>query len=46
MLTKMMSISGQDRWVKMVSPGAGGDKLTALACLMTKKVNKVEELTT
>jgi hypothetical protein len=38
----MMSFRGQASWAKMMSPGG---KLTALACHPTKRVNKVEELT-
>ncbi len=37
-----MSFRGQVSWAKMTSPG---DKLTALACRPTKKVNKAEEVT-
>ncbi len=42
MLTKMTSFIGQVSWAKMTSPGG---KLTALACHLTKKVNKPEEQT-
>jgi len=38
----MTSFRGQAIWAKMTSPG---DKLTALACHPTKKVNKAKELT-
>jgi hypothetical protein len=38
----MMSFRGQASWAKMTSPWG---KLTALACHLTKKVNKAEELT-
>jgi hypothetical protein len=38
----MTSFRGQASWVKMTSPEG---KLTALACHLTKKVNKAEELT-
>jgi hypothetical protein len=36
---KMMSFRGQANWTKMTSPGG---KLRALACHLTKKVNKAE----
>jgi len=36
-----MSLRGQARWAKMMSPGG---ELTALACYLTKKVKKAEEL--
>ncbi len=38
----MMSFRGQDSWGKMMSPGG---KLAVLAYYLTKKVNKVEEVT-
>jgi len=38
----MTSFIGQVRWAKMTSPGG---KLTALACHLTKKVNKPKEQT-
>jgi copper(I)-binding protein len=41
-LTKNDIIQVQASWAKMTSPG---DKLKALACQLTKKVNKAEELT-
>jgi hypothetical protein len=41
-LTKNDIIQGQASWNKMTSPGG---KLIALACQLTKKVNKAEELT-
>jgi hypothetical protein len=37
-----MSFMGQASWAKMVLPG---DKLIAVACHLTKRVNKAEELT-
>jgi hypothetical protein len=37
----MMSFRGQATWARMTSPGG---KLTVLAYLPTKKVNKTEEL--
>ncbi len=37
----MMSFRGQASWAKMTSPWG---KLTVLACHLTKKVNKAEEL--
>jgi hypothetical protein len=36
---KMMSFRGQASYAKMMTPGG---KLTALACHLTKKVNKAE----
>jgi hypothetical protein len=39
---KMTLFKGRASRVKMTSPGS---KLTTLACYLTKKVNKVEELT-
>jgi hypothetical protein len=38
---KIMSFRGQARRAKIISPGG---KLTALACHLTKSVNKAEEL--
>jgi len=38
----MTSFRGQASWAKMTSHGG---KLTALACHLTEKVNKAEELT-
>jgi len=38
----MTSFRGQASWAKMASPGG---RLTALACPLTKRVNKAEELT-
>jgi hypothetical protein len=38
----MMSFRGQASWAKVTSPV---DKLTALVCYPTKRVNKAEELT-
>jgi hypothetical protein len=38
----MISFRGQASWAKMTSPGG---KLTALACQLTKNVNKAEEIT-
>jgi hypothetical protein len=38
----MASSMGQASWAKMMSPG---DKVTAIACHPTKKVNKAEDLT-
>jgi hypothetical protein len=38
----MASCTGQASWAKITPPGV---KLTALACHMTKKVNKTDELT-
>jgi hypothetical protein len=38
----ILAFGGQDIWAKMTSPGG---KLTALACHLTKKVNKAEWLT-
>jgi hypothetical protein len=37
----MMSFRGQANWTKMM---AFGGKLTALACHLTKRLNKAEEL--
>jgi hypothetical protein len=38
---KMISFRGQARWAKMTPPGG---KLTSLACHLTKKLYKAEEL--
>jgi hypothetical protein len=38
----MMSFRGQAIWAKIMSPWG---KLTALACHLTQRVNKAEELT-
>ncbi len=41
-VTKMTPFRGQASWAKMMSPPG---KLTALACHLTNRVNKAEELT-